>query len=101
MREDRDGKSDILGLYLSHARQHRILSRREEEALAKRIQGGDEAANGSTSCKHDYPILVAATESGGKRARCLGCKKLGPEGEDAERARQRIGLPHTPVSARY
>ena len=50
--------------------------------------------NGSTSCKHDYPILVVATESGGKRARCLGCKKFGPEGEDAEQARQSlVGLP--------
>ncbi len=43
--------------------------------------------NGSTSCKHDYPIVVVATDSGGKRARCLGCKELGPEGEDAEQAR--------------
>ncbi len=46
--------------------------------------------NGSTRCKHDYPILVVATESGGKRAQCLGCKKLGPEGEDAQQARQRL-----------
>ncbi len=51
--------------------------------------------NGSTSCKHDYPILVVATESRatesrGKRALCLGCNKLGPEGEDAEQARQRL-----------
>src|SRR5215204_408972 len=44
MREDRDGKSDILGLYLSRARRHRILSRREEVALSARIRGGDEAA---------------------------------------------------------
>jgi hypothetical protein len=50
--------------------------------------------NGRTSCKHDYPIVVSAIESGGKRAQCLGCKKLGPEGVDAEQARQRlIGLP--------
>jgi hypothetical protein len=52
-------------------------------------------------CKHDYPILVLATESRatesrGKRALCLGCKKLGPEGEDAEQARQRlVELPKT------
>jgi hypothetical protein len=52
--------------------------------------------NDSTSCKHDYPILVVATDSGGKRARCLGCKELGPEGEDAEQARQRlVELPKT------
>jgi hypothetical protein len=50
--------------------------------------------NGSTRCKHDYPIVVVATDSGGKRARCLGCNELGPEGEDAEQARQRlVGLP--------
>jgi RNA polymerase primary sigma factor len=42
--EKTDTKPGVLGLYLSHARRHRILSRREEEALAKRIQGGDEAA---------------------------------------------------------
>ena len=46
--------------------------------------------SGSTSCNHGYPILVVATQSGGKRARCLGCKELGPEGEDAEQARQRL-----------
>ncbi len=52
--------------------------------------------NGNTSCKHDYPIWVVATQSGGKRAQCLGCKELGPEGEDAEQARQRlVGLPKT------
>lgn len=38
------GGSDILSLYLSRARQHRILSRREEAALAVRIQEGDETA---------------------------------------------------------
>ncbi len=36
--------SDILGLYLSRARRHKILSRREEAALALRVQEGDEAA---------------------------------------------------------
>src|SRR5215211_3947011 len=38
------GSSDILGLYLSRARRHKILSRREEAALAMRIQEGDETA---------------------------------------------------------
>src|SRR5829696_8072818 len=38
------GGPDVLGLYLSRARQHRILSREEEAALAARIQQGDEAA---------------------------------------------------------
>jgi RNA polymerase primary sigma factor len=35
---------EILGLYLSRARQHRILSRREEASLAARIHEGDQAA---------------------------------------------------------
>jgi RNA polymerase primary sigma factor len=35
---------EVLGLYLSRARRHRILSREEEAALAARIQEGDEAA---------------------------------------------------------
>lgn len=38
------GGPDVLSLYLSRARQHRILSRREEAVLCERIQGGDEAA---------------------------------------------------------
>jgi RNA polymerase primary sigma factor len=38
------GGLDVLGLYLSRARRHRILSREEEVALAARIQQGDEAA---------------------------------------------------------
>jgi RNA polymerase primary sigma factor len=44
MKEDRDGKSDVLGLYLSRARRHKILSREEEAALAARIREGDETA---------------------------------------------------------
>jgi RNA polymerase primary sigma factor len=35
---------EVLGLYLAHARQHRILSRHEEAALAARIREGEEAA---------------------------------------------------------
>ena len=35
---------EVLGLYLSRARQHRILSRQEEASLAARIQQDDEAA---------------------------------------------------------
>ncbi len=38
------GGSSILGLYLSRARRHRILSREEEAVLSARIQEGDEAA---------------------------------------------------------
>ena len=36
--------ADVLGLYLSRARRHRILRREEEADLAARIQQGDEAA---------------------------------------------------------
>jgi RNA polymerase primary sigma factor len=35
---------EVVGLYLSRARQHRILSRREEAALSARISQGDETA---------------------------------------------------------
>ncbi len=35
---------EVLGLYLSRARRHRILSRREEAALSARISQGDETA---------------------------------------------------------
>jgi RNA polymerase primary sigma factor len=39
------GESDVLGLYLSRARRHRILSRQEEAALSARIQQeGDHTA---------------------------------------------------------
>src|SRR5918999_693841 len=35
---------EVLGLYLSRARRHKILSREEEAALAARIREGDETA---------------------------------------------------------
>jgi RNA polymerase primary sigma factor len=44
MRGDKSGEREILSLYLARARQHRILSRREEAALSARIREGDEAA---------------------------------------------------------
>ncbi len=45
MRDDKGGKSDVLGVYLSRARKHKILSRKEEAALSERIQQqGDQAA---------------------------------------------------------
>src|SRR5215210_6401850 len=44
MREDRGAEPDVLGLYLSRARQHRILSRREEAELSACIREGDESA---------------------------------------------------------
>jgi RNA polymerase primary sigma factor len=44
MKNDKAGNSNIVGLYLSQARRHRILSRQEEAALSVRIQQGDKAA---------------------------------------------------------
>jgi len=44
MREDGGAEPDVLGLYLSRARRHKILSRHEEAALSARISRGDEAA---------------------------------------------------------
>ena len=42
--EKTEAGPEVLTLYLSHARRHRILSRREEAALSRRIQEGDESA---------------------------------------------------------
>jgi RNA polymerase primary sigma factor len=42
--DEAGGGSDALGLYLSRARQHRILSRQEEAKLSSRIQQGDHPA---------------------------------------------------------
>src|SRR5215208_4066588 len=44
MKYHKDGRSGNLAPYMSRARQHRILSRKEEEALSARIREGDEAA---------------------------------------------------------
>ena len=44
MKNHKAGNSNIVGLYLSQARRHRILSRQEEAALSVRIQQGDKAA---------------------------------------------------------
>jgi RNA polymerase sigma factor (sigma-70 family) len=44
MREARGEEPDILGLYLSRARRHTILSRSQEAALSARIREGDESA---------------------------------------------------------
>ncbi len=41
---DSSGGTDVLGLYLARARRHRILSRREEAELCRRIGEGDETA---------------------------------------------------------
>jgi RNA polymerase primary sigma factor len=42
--ERTEEESDVLGMYLLRIRRHKILSREEEVALAKRIQEGEEAA---------------------------------------------------------
>ena len=44
MSEGSGAEPDVLGLYLSRARKHRILSRQEEAALSARISRGDESA---------------------------------------------------------
>ena len=58
MREDREGKPDALGLYLSRARRHRILSREEEAALSARIREGDEAA-WEELVRHNLRLVVS------------------------------------------
>src|SRR5919199_1212693 len=42
--DETGGGTNILSLYLSRARRHRILSREEEATLSARIREGDEAA---------------------------------------------------------
>jgi RNA polymerase primary sigma factor len=49
---------EILGLYLAHARQHRILNREEEAALAARIQEGDEAA-WEELVRHNLKLVIS------------------------------------------
>ena len=45
MKDDNKGREpDVLGLYLSRARRHRILGRQEEAELSSRIQKGDHNA---------------------------------------------------------
>lgn len=44
MMEDRGEELDVLGLYLSRARRHTILSRAQEAALSERIRQDDESA---------------------------------------------------------
>ena len=45
MKDDKEGgKLDILSVYLSRARQHKILSRQQEAALSMQIKQGDQAA---------------------------------------------------------
>ena len=54
------GGSDALGLYLSRARRHRLLSREEEAALSARIQQGDRAAwNELVECNLKLVVSIA------------------------------------------
>jgi len=61
-----------------------------EHIMGVRRKQLDESTLLPWRCRHRCPILVIAPEDGGKRAQCLGCKGFGPEGEDAEQARQRL-----------
>lgn len=62
MREGRGEKLDVLDLYLSRARQHRLLSREEEAALSARIQKGDEAA-WEEFVRHNLRLVVSIARS--------------------------------------
>ena len=62
MREGRGAKLDVLDLYLSQARQHRLLSREEEAALSARIQEGDEAA-WEEFVRHNLRLVVSIARS--------------------------------------
>ena len=44
MKDNKGAESDIVGLYLSRTRRHRIVSREEEAALSQQIQQGDRVA---------------------------------------------------------
>ena len=58
-------KLNVLGLYMSSARRHKILSRREEEVLARRIREGDEAAwNELVQCNLRLVISIARGYTG-------------------------------------
>lgn len=61
-----------------------------EHVVGARRKQMDESTLPPWRCRHRCPIVVIATEGGGKRAQCLGCKGFGPEGEVAEQARQRL-----------
>ena len=58
--------------------------------VAVRRKQRDESILPPWRCGHRCLIVVSATEGGSKRAQCLGCKGVGPEGEDAEQALQRL-----------
>jgi len=58
MSEDRDGQSDVLGVYLSRARRHKILSRQEEAELSARISEGDEVA-WEELVRHNLRLVVS------------------------------------------
>ncbi len=61
-----------------------------EHTMGVRRKQLDDSTLPPWRCRHRCPILVIASEGGGKRAQCLGCKGFGPEGEVAEQALQRL-----------
>src|SRR3712207_2099980 len=62
MREGRGEKLDVVDLYLSRARRHRLLSCEEEAALSARIQEGDEAA-WEEFVRHNLRLVVSIARS--------------------------------------
>jgi hypothetical protein len=62
-----------------------VLPSRRRESLKERGINPD-----ASWCKHDYPILVSPTETGGYHARCLVCLEVGPEHPTSEAARQAL-----------
>lgn len=58
-------KLNVLSLYMSRARRHKLLSRREEEILARRIREGDEGAwNELVQCNLRLVISIARGYTG-------------------------------------
>jgi len=57
-RARRDGGADVLGLYMSRARRHGILSRKEEATLSRRVLAGDEAA-WEELVRHNLRLVVS------------------------------------------
>jgi RNA polymerase sigma factor (sigma-70 family) len=62
MREGRNGQLDVLELYLSRARRHRLLSREEEAALSVRIREGDGAA-WEELVRHNLRLVVSVARA--------------------------------------
>ncbi len=82
--------STLLSIRLKHrSKVQSGLEALAAEVAVKRKQR-DESILPPWRCGHRGPIVVSPTKGGSKRAQCLGCKGVGPEGEDAEQAHQRL-----------